>query len=318
MTKRIDVDEAAGRLMMADRILVLSHRRPDGDTIGSALAITAALRKVGKTARAVWIGDLTKSYSLITSAYVDCEFEPEFILAVDTADLNLFPDETRAYGEKADMCIDHHGSNSGYARELLLDEHSASCCEIIARVIDAMGVEMDTYIASCIYLGLATDTGCFRYSNTTSGSHLLAARLQDLGVDEAEINRQFFEMKSRAKVDLERRAMAGMEFTLGGRICFLTITQQMMAEAHCSENDFEGIASIPRGIEGVEAGVTLREQKNGNWKISVRTNSIDANAICSVLGGGGHKRAAGCECSGTPFDVKVILVSLIEKELGIS
>ncbi len=317
-TRKISPEEAAARLLKADNILILTHKNPDGDAIGSGIAIAHALRQKGKKCRVAWSGELASYFSLITDSYTaDWFSEPGFVLAVDLANARLLPDETSCYADKVDMVIDHHATSVPFAAETLLEAAASCCAEIIIKVILAMGCEVTAEIANCIYVGLATDTGCFRYSNTTADNHLLAARLVSLGVDIAKFNEEIFGQKSRARVEIERRALAGMEFTSGGKICIITITRSMLEETKCIESDIEGIATIPKAIEGVEAGITRREQENGNWKISLRTASLDASEICSIFGGGGHLRAAGCECSGTPFEIKVALVAAINKRLGL-
>ena len=315
--KEITIQQAAERLLAADDILVLTHKNPDGDTIGSALAITAALRQIGKRCRATWEGELRSRYNPLTEGYADEIFEPQFMLAVDTAGPHLLPEAIRAqYGERVDLAIDHHGTNTLYAAETLVNADASCCCEIILAVLEAFGAELTPYIGSCLYVGLATDTGCFKFSNTTPASHQLAARLAHAGVDIAYLNDLFFERKSRSRVELERRVLAGMEFTSRGRICIITVTREMLQQTGCSESDLEDLSGLPRSIEGVECGITLREQENGNFKISVRTKELDAAAICATFGGGGHLRAAGCECGGTPFDLKVALVARVEQALA--
>ena len=317
-TQRIDPEQAAARLLEAENILILTHKNPDGDAIGSGIAMAEALQQKGRHCRVSWTGELAGFYSLITEGYRPDEFdEPGFVLAVDLASTSLLPEDTMGYAGRVDMVIDHHATSVEFAKETLLEAGASCCAEIIFKVIAAMGCEMTTAIANCIYVGLATDTGCFRYSNTTADNHLLAAKLVSLGVNIARFNELIFGQKSRARIEIERRALAGMEFTSGGKICIITITRNMLEETKCIESDIEGIATIPKAIEGVEAGLTLREQENGNWKISLRTATLDAAEICSVFGGGGHLRAAGCECSGTPFEIKVAMVAAINKRLGL-
>lgn len=317
MTKVLSLQEAAAMLMQADDILVLTHKNPDGDAIGSALSITYAMRSLGKRCNASFEKPIASSYDIIAEGYEDQDFEPGFILSVDIASPSLLPESTKQYAGKVDLAIDHHGSNNGYAAYTMVDAGASSCCEIIFAMLPLLGVDADVRLGSCIYVGLATDTGCFKYSNTTASTHLTAAKLAMWGVDIATINSLFFEQKSRGRIEIERMALAGMEFTCSGRICIITITREMMARSGCAESEMEDLAGIPKGILGVEAGITLKEQKNGNFRISLRTKSLDAAKICRQFGGGGHLRAAGCECSGTPYDIKCALVSAVKEEMHI-
>ena len=182
-------------------------------------------------------------------------------------------------------------------------------------MIDALGVQFTTYIATCLYTGVSTDTGCFRYSNTTEGSHLLAARLIGAGIDYATLNRVLFETKSRERAQLEQMAIASMEFALDGKAAFITVSRAMIEKAGCDPSDIEGITPIPRTIEGVDVGVTLRELSSGNWKVSVRTVTVDAAALCALFGGGGHKRAAGFESSLSEPEVKRAVIAEAAKML---
>lgn len=320
MSKPITVGETAALLKTKRDILIITHKNPDGDTLGSGYALWAALDALGIRAKVVNSGRIPPRYDFMTGPYLeraDEAFEPQFILSVDTAALGLMGDTMRPLGERCDLGIDHHGTNDGYAALLLCEPDHASCCEIIAEVIDALGVQLTTYIATCLYTGVSTDTGCFRYSNTTAGSHLLAARLIGAGVDHATLNRLLFETKSRARAQLEQMAVASMEFALGGKAAFITVSRAMIAKAGCDPSDIEGITPIPRTIEGVDVGVTLREMANGNWKVSVRTVTADAAALCAQFGGGGHKRAAGFESSKSEAEVKRLVIAEAAKALKI-
>ncbi len=318
MSNVASVSKAAELLSAASRVLIITHKNPDGDTLGSGYAMWATLTSLGKRAKVVCDSIIPARYDFITKRYEDEkseDFEPDFILAVDTASLRLMGDSLCELGKNTVLCIDHHETNEGYAQYLLCDSKSASCCEIVAKLIDKLGIELDEYISTCLYVGASTDTGCFKYSNTTGETHRLAARLIDNGVDVSEINFRLFEQKSKSRIKLEQMALAGMEITAGGKIAIMTITLEMLKSSGCEANDVEGITPIPRTIEGVEAGVTLRETREGVFKVSLRTKTIDASKICAAFGGGGHIRASGFECSGTQFDIKVAVVAEIEKAL---
>lgn len=320
MSEPVNIERAAALLRGMQDVLILTHKNPDGDTLGSAFALWDALRRLKIRARVHNEGPIPDKYGYMTAPYAKFaeDFEPKQVVSVDIAAVKLMGEKTAAqYADRVALAIDHHGSNEGYAKQLTVcDPGSASCCELIARLTDALGVRMDTYMASCIYTGLATDTGCFKYANTTADSHLLAARLIGLGVDYAALNRLLFETKSRGRIRLEQMALAGIEFAADGKIALITITQEMLRYAGCDYSDIEGVTPIPRTIEGVELGVTLRELENGNYKVSLRSVELDSAKICALFGGGGHKRAAGFECSGTPHDIKAAVVAAAEAEMN--
>ncbi|MFR5068520.1 MAG: DHH family phosphoesterase [Eubacteriales bacterium] len=176
-----------------------------------------------------------------------------------------------------------------------VDSTAASTTQVIYELFCMMGVTIDKQIANCLYTGLCTDTGCFRYSNTSATTLRIAASLMDAGADVAEINRIMFDTKSRARLNVERLAMESITFYENGRFDIMEITEEMMKQSGATEGDIEGLAALPRQVEGVLIAATLREKKEGGYKISVRaTPPYDASAICSQFGGGGHKGAAGC------------------------
>ena len=194
------------------------------------------------------------------------------------------------------MCIDHHGSNTQYAKYLLLNADAAAAAETVFKVIKAMHIEIDKHIADCLYTGLTTDTGCFRYASTTSNTYRAAAELIDLGASNGKINRVMFETKTKTYAALERLAIEGMRFYENERVCVITITQEMYRKTGSGELETEAIPPLTRQTEGVEIGLTIREKADGNCKCSIRTyESVDASKLASAFGGGGHKQAAACK-----------------------
>lgn len=302
MSRMIDVAETAAMLRQADNIVILTHQYPDGDTIGSAFALYRALTGLGKRARVECTDEIPEKYDYLLTDSESPSFEPELIVAVDVADEKLLGGLQNVYGGRIDLCIDHHGSNTEYADYLLLRADYAAAAMVVCEVLRAMDIRFDSAIAECIYTGISTDTGCFKYSNAGAYAHRMAADMMDIGIRYDMINRMMFDVKSRARVELERRALSGMRFYNNGKIAVMPITCAMITESGAAENDMEGLAPLPRQIEGVWVGVTMREKPGGEFKISVRTgNHADASAICKELGGGGHIRAAGCALEG-PLD----------------
>ncbi len=315
MSKTISEIQAAEMLKNADNILLLAHQYPDGDTIGSNFALCLALQTLGKTVR-VHCGDsIPDKYAYLFADVPQPSFEPEFICAVDVADVKLLGEETaKQYGERVDLCIDHHATNTGYAAHVCVDSTCGAAAMVVYRVIGLLGVTLTSAIAQCIYTGIATDTGCFKYANAGALAHRIAADCIDVGIPYEMINRVNFDTKSRARIELERMALDGMRFYHDGRVAVMTITNAMVVESGAGENDLEGLPPIPRQIEGVWVGITLRQKADGNYKISVRTGThADAAAICAVLGGGGHERAAGCTVDGKREDVTATVLEAVEQ-----
>ncbi|MBE6807637.1 MAG: bifunctional oligoribonuclease/PAP phosphatase NrnA [Ruminococcaceae bacterium] len=317
MTQYISDRQAADLLKKADNILLLAHQYPDGDTLGSNFALCLALRSMGKRVRVLCGDPIPEKYDYMTAEVPMPDFEPEYICALDVADPKLLGPALQAeYGHRVDLCIDHHSTNVGYATHSCVDASCAAAAMVILRIIRLMGVVLTPAIATCIYTGIATDSGCFKYSNADAEAHRMAADCMDVGVPYEMINRVNFDMKSRARIELERLALDGMEFHHDGRVAMMTITNEMVAKSGAKENDMEGLPPIPRQIEGVWVGITLRQKADGNYKISVRTGThADASAICVLLGGGGHNRAAGCAVDGTLEEAKAAVLKAAEEAL---
>lgn len=299
----IGIKETAERLKKAERVLILSHQFPDGDTLGCAAALCRGLRQMGKRAAIRCSDKIGPKYGFIFRNLPDDDFEPDLVTAVDIADENLLGEPLKSqWAGKVELCIDHHPSNTLYAAETCLDPKAAATCEIIYDLLRELGVEIGPEIAAPLYTGITTDTGCFKYINVTPRTYRIAADLVETGIDAPAINRKMFDTKSRARLDMERRVLDSIQYDCGGKVAVIAIFRQMVRESGATEDDLDGLATIPRGIEGVLIGVTLREKEDGAWKISLRAlPPANASEICEQFGGGGHKGAAGCTLD-LPFD----------------
>ena len=245
------------------------------------------------------------------------DFEPELIAAIDVADIKLLGKESEGkYTGKIGLCIDHHGSNMLYADKVCLEADSASTAEIIYLLLKIMQVDPDPVIASCLFTGVSTDTGCFRFSNTTVRTFEIAAELAKLGADTYNIIQVFFETKTKTYAALERLALDSMRFYFSDRCALICVTQDMYKRSGSNESETDRLANLPRQIEGVLVGVTMRELKDGSFKASVRTHGdIDASAICKRLGGGGHMGAAGCTLYGSKQQAINSLLKEVQAEI---
>ena len=310
------LESVAKTLLSKDKILILTHRSPDGDTIGSGYALAMALRKLGKNVKVDCTDPFPEKYSYFTDKLEKLEFDEEFVVSVDIADTKLLGEKLSDYADKIDLCIDHHGSNTKYAKEYYVEASAAAAAQVIAKLIRLMNVEFDKDIANAIYTGITTDTGCFRYTNVTAETHRIAADMIDCGAESGMINRLMFETKSRSRLEIERRVMDSIQFYLDGRCAIAYATIDMMKESGAVDNDMEGVSSLPRQIEGVMAGITLREKNNGKFKVSVRTtDELDASAICANFGGGGHKASAGCMITGTLNEAIEQIIEVVRQAL---
>lgn len=316
---RIDFSLASNLLKEADHILILCHRSPDGDTLGSAYALCRALQSLGKKARISVEDEIPASFDYMKDDIDEMKFEPSFFVAVDVATFQLLGSEEyrAAFQNRIDLCIDHHSTNSDYAKYTLLEPEAAATTETILLLLYEMGVNVDSATAECIYTGLSTDTGCFRYSNTTSRTLRMAADMVDKKIPFDIINKRMFETRTATYNRLETLALNSMESFFDGKAAIITITQEMYRQSGSDESESHPLKAIPRQIEGVLVGVTIKEMKDGSFQASVRTDPpANASRICTDFGGGGHIRAAGCNLPGqTIEEAKENLLKSIKAEL---
>lgn len=318
MTEFVDIQVAAQRLLAAENILILSHKNPDGDTIGCAGALQWMLHSLGKQAAVLCSDPIPKMYSYMQIEPFEKQFKPDFVVAVDVASQQLLGESELMlqYADNPNLCIDHHAGNTGFAYETLLDPKAAAACEIITRLAEPLGVKLAPHIASCLYTGISTDTGCFKFSSTTARTHLLAAQLMQAGANVEELNGILFESRSQARMEIEKLALESLEYYLDGACAMVCLTKEQIEASGVPAAELEDLTSLPRSIEGVQVGLTLRQQPYGSYKVSVRTTKlVDACAIASRFGGGGHARAAGCELDGSQDSIKELLVHEVEKAL---
>lgn len=310
------VEQAARWLLERDDYLILTHRRPDGDATGCAIALCLGLRSIGKTA---WIWEnpqFTPRYAARLAGLTTGEAGPAAtVISVDLASESLLPLNGEQFAGKSRLSLDHHPSNTGYAAESLVQPQCAGCGELIWDLLLAMGVTITPAMAEAVYIAISTDSGCFRFANTTARTFRTAAAAVEHGADIAPINRELFEIKSRGRLQLEARLMSSMEFYAEGRVAIVCLPQSWVRELDVSEDDLDSISGFPRSIDGVCVGVMIRDSEPGKAKMSVRTAAgYDASAICSRLGGGGHAAAAGCAIAGTLEDGKQAILQILKEE----
>lgn len=306
--------QAAELLRGWDDILILTHKRPDGDTIGSAVALCRALRALGKQA---WLLESKDATRLFQPYLEDCTAPDTFvarrIVAVDIADEGLFPPNAQDYRGKVDLAIDHHPSNTGFAAANCVEADKAACGEIVYQLLLELGA-LNPEVAAPLYVAVSTDTGCFAYSNTTAHTHRVAAALMDQGIDAAALNKRHFRTKSLKRLRLESAIMQHMELYQNDTIAVAPVTLEMMAEIGATEDDAEDIAAFLGQVEGVLHSITIRELRPGECKVSLRTdpNCLSATRVCALLGGGGHAAASGCTVHGTMRETIDAMLRAIE------
>lgn len=310
------VKEAAQWLLDRDHFLILTHRRPDGDAVGSALALCLGLRSIGKDAW-IWANpQFTARHEPRMAGLTRQDLaEDAVIVAVDLASEGLLPFGGEQFAGKTGLCLDHHPSNTGYAAETLVQPECGGCGELIWDLLEELNVEIDRAMAEAVYIAISTDTGCFRFHNTTARTFRTAAKCVEHGAQIGPINRDLFEIKTKGRLRLEARIMESIEFYADGKVAIACLPQTWVEELGVTEDDLDSISGFPRTIDGVSVGVMIRDSEPGRAKMSVRTSpGYNASAYCAHLGGGGHAAAAGCSIPGTLADGKEAMLAVLREE----
>ncbi len=307
--------EAAAWLKDHDRYLILTHKRPDGDTIGCAAALCRGLRAMGKTAHICPGTGETHLFTPYLEGLLAPEgYEPDTVVSVDIAARGLFTKSGQPWLERGiDLAIDHHPSQEFFARETCLDTGRAACGELIYDILKELG-QVTEETAVPLYVAVSTDTGCFQYGNTTADSHRVAAALMATGMDVFPLNKRHFRTKTWARLQVERLIVERMHRYQDGKIAVAPVSLSLMDEAGATEEDMEDIAAFLGQIEGVETSVTIRELEDGDCKLSVRTSGgLNATRVCALLGGGGHAAAAGCTVTGSLEQAETAILDAIRQ-----
>lgn len=319
MANLIDVSAAAEFLKQCEDAYILIHMNPDGDCIGSGYSLQAVLKLLGKRSKVICVDPIPERFQFLLPEEPEEEFPAKYIIAVDCADESRFGALQEVYAGKVQLCIDHHISNDGFAQNLLVEPDASSACEVLYKVYRALGVKFTKQMTECLYTGIATDTGCFKFSCTGADTHLFVSELMrefpEIRYD--LINRNMFDVKSPSRIRAEMIMLSQMEYYLDGKCTLIWETKAICEENHINQKDMEGLTSLPLQPDGVEVGITLREQDDNWYRISLRsTDRVNVSDICAQFGGGGHVRAAGCKMQGTPEEIRETLLNAVAKALA--
>ncbi len=296
--KNLTTNQAAELLKSKDSILILTHRRPDGDTSGCAAALCRGLRSLGKTAYILENPQLIQKYRPYHQGLTVSQIpQGAYLVSVDVASQDMLC--LGAQQLNVDLLLDHHGSNPGFALQGIIQPEAAACGEIILDLLKAMEVTLDKDMAEAIYVAISTDTGCFRYSNTTARTLEAAAACLAAGADVYPINKALFETVRLSRLKLNAYMAQHLEMLKEGQIALCPIPLEVEQETGVTEDDMEDVSNFARNIEGVELAVTFRTVGSGDTKLSIRSSPMyDAAALAVAMGGGGHKAAAGATVHG--------------------
>ncbi|HHX24493.1 MAG: DHH family phosphoesterase [Tepidanaerobacteraceae bacterium] len=299
--------------------MITSHIGPDGDSIGSVLAMTLALLKMGKEAVPVINDEIPQKYRFLPGANLiskDTLAKYDVVIALDSGDVERlgFQKGLSEYGRYI-INIDHHKSNTKYGDFNLVDSDASSVGEMIYKLLDGK-VEIDYDIALSLFTSIVTDTGSMRYSNTTSSSLKILAHLIDKGVKPDYISRQVFEKRSINSISLLKLALESLEISSNGKLASICITKKMMEDTGAKEEDTDGIINYAREIEGVEVAVLFKENESF-IKVGFRSNEwVDVSIIAEQFQGGGHPRAAGCNIKLPLTTARKIVLDTVIKHMG--
>jgi len=315
MPNTITTAQAAEFLNARDNFLILTHKRPDGDTVGCAAALCTALRERGKTAFVLPNPETTAAFTgYFEGLTARSGFVPDTVVSVDIAALGLLPDNAKQYSTKIDLAVDHHPSQEFFAARTCLEASRAACGEIVYDILCQWG-EVSPAVAAPLYVAVSTDCGCFVYANTTAHTHALAAALMETGIDTPALNKRHFRTKSLKRLKLEGLIMERLELYQGGTIAAAPVSRAMMESVGATIDDLDDLAAFVGQIQGVLHSMTVRELENGTCKVSLRTNArfLNATHVCAKLGGGGHAAASGCTAEGTLQEVIERMLRAIEE-----
>ena len=304
--------ECSQLLLSKNNILIITHTNPDRDTLCSAAALCSALRRAGKRANLFRNPAVTTKYMPHVEKYfAPKSFKSKYIVSVDVATEKMFAE---GFDGAIDLCIDHHPTNSHYAKKELVCPDKAACGEIVLAVIKEMCGGITQEEADLLYIAVTTDTGCFQYLNTNAATFRAAAELLEYGADTGMVNVKFFRKASRARLKLEGMIYSTMGFYRDGKISVAIITKEMLRQAGAGEEDCDDLAGLAGRAEGASVNITIRERDNGSSKVSARTGrDVSSSDICAVFGGGGHAMAAGCTIDCPPEKARDMLLAVIDE-----
>lgn len=306
----LDARSAAGLFYDKSKILILFHINPDGDAIGSAFALRKMLELFGKKAWCLCANEIPERYRFACENIQDSvlpdnmpkDLEPDLIVSVDTASPSQLGALYEVYKDKINLMIDHHGRGAVYADSCIISS-SSSCGEVLYDVLCELAKKFGAYsdglpkcVNELIYMAVSADTGCFKYNNVSSKTHILAARLIDSGIDAADINHKLFGIKTLKQMQVEHAGFERMNFYSGGKIAVIAFPYDLKKQYGADDESLETLIDVVRCVKGVEVAAVIKQPTEENrFRISMRSScDFDVSEICAHYGGGGHIRAAGC------------------------
>lgn len=313
------LDEILKEIAQAESIIILVHENPDGDAIGSGLAMYQALQNMGKDVEIVvpeWSRIFANLPKINELKKEGSKKKYDLAIALDCATIKMLNGWTNYFEDaKNKVVIDHHSSNSMFGDFNYVDIDAPACCQVLYNMFEYYNWQITKEIAACLIAGLITDTGGFQYSGVSKDTFLMAANLIDTGIDASKIYKDVMSTHTKTSVELKKLILNRMQFLEDDKVTFTYMTLEDEKEIGCEVGDYEGLVNEGRNIEGVEVSIFLHEIDDG-FKVSLRSNNyVNVSDVCLMFGGGGHIRAAGAKIKGTPDEIKEKLLKEIKRQL---
>lgn len=313
------LDEILEEIKVAEKIIILTHESPDGDAIGSSLAMKLALEELGKEADVI-IPEIPRLYEFlpaIKQVKKASDIESyDLAISVDCADLKRLGGKEYFENARKTVVIDHHGSNNMFGDLNYVNPVSPACCEILAYIFEYFEINITKEIGTCIMTGIITDTGGFRHPTVNPETFEFTAELIRKGINVPDIYKRTLRTQTKANFLLTQRVMDRMEILEDGKVTFTYVTLKDKEEVEAEPGDTEGLVEIGRDIEGVEVSILLKQKEENLFRISMRSGSyVNVSDVCLMFGGGGHQRAAGATAQGTLEQVREKVLKEVKKAL---
>lgn len=314
------LDEILTQIKLSEKIVVLTHESPDGDAIGSSLAMKLMLEQLEKQVDVI-IPEYSRLFNFLPSAdqiKESSEIEKyDLAISVDCADLKRLAKSEYFENAKKTIVIDHHGSNKMYGDLNFVNPVSPACCEVLVGMFEYLNIDITKDIGTCLLTGIITDTGGFRHDGVNPETFEFTAELMRKGVNIPRIYKKVLRTVTKANFLLQKRVIDRMELLEDGQITYTYITKQDEEEVNAEPGDHEGLVEIGRDIEGVEVSIFVRQKDENTYKISLRSSEkINVSDVCLMFGGGGHPRAAGASIQGELEQVKEKIIKEVRKALN--
>lgn len=311
------IADVAFHIQNNDNFIIIPHRSPDGDCLGSSSALLLALRAMGKHVAIRLPSAIPARLEFLwNEEYERVDFVPEVAVSVDVAaDYMMLGLYDEVYMKaKSRICIDHHGTNDGFGDINYVDASSSAAGEIVYKLITELGVSLTSDIAEKLYISIADDTGGFQYSNTTARTHRIVAELYDCGINSDDIMRRLFATHALTEMELLKFITNRMEYHLDGKVCTTYVDDEALEASGAQLAQADAWIGFTRSVEGVEVGIMLKAIAPEETRVSLRSNSyVDVSAVARKFGGGGHVRAAGVTFNENLISAKNKLLSELEK-----